>query len=120
MTTKKMNVKMHSPFVLQRREANLQFPETSEFHGLNVRVKLDVALSLFLEFQKIGVQDATAEDMTYQFKRFGDDILLDWNMVDEDMEAVPASGDGFMTLPPSVCIAIVTAWAENVSQVGEV
>ena len=119
MTTKKMNVKMHSPFVLQRREANLQFPETSEFHGLDVRVKLDVPLSLFLEFQKIGVEGATSEDMTYQFKQFGDEVLQDWNMVDEDMEAVPANGDGFMTLPPSVCVAIVTSWAENVSQVGE-
>jgi hypothetical protein len=118
MTTKKMNVKMHSPFVLQRREANLQFPESSEYHGLDVRVKLDVPLSLFLEFQKIG-QEATSEEMAYQFKRFGDDILQDWNMVDEDMEMVPASGEGFMTLPPNICIAIVTAWAENVSQVGE-
>ena len=96
----------------------MQFPESSEYHGLDVRVKLDVELSTFLEFQKIGT-DATAEDMTYMFKKFGDQILQDWNMVDEDMEMVPASGDGFMTLPPSICIAIVTAWAENVSQVGE-
>ena len=47
-------IKSTQPFVLQRREAVLQFSEDSEFHGLEVRAKLDVDIATFLQFQKLG------------------------------------------------------------------
>ena len=111
-------IKGHTPFVLQRREAMLEFPVESEFHGLQVRAKLDVDLGTFLQFQKLG-ESATPEESRELFEKFGSDIVLEWNMHDEDGKPVPANAKGFLTLPPSVCVAIVTSWAENVSAVGE-
>ena len=106
------------PFVIQRREALLEFPEDSAFHGLVVRAKLDVEIATFLQFQKLGGSEGTEETETL-FRKFGDVIIDGWNLQDEGGRDVPATADGFMTLPPRICIAIIGAWAENVASVGE-
>jgi len=111
-------VKQHSPFVLERREALLSFPDDSDYHGLEVRTKLDVDIGTFLQFQSLG-NEPDAEETRFLFEKFGGDIILEWNMYDEDAKRVPATASGFMTLPPNVCVAIISAWAENVSQMGE-
>ena len=107
------------PFVLQRREAVLEFPEDSDYFGLEVRAKLDVDIATFLQFQKLG-DNPDSDDTRILFEKFGNEIILEWNMHDEDAQPVSASGEGFMSMPPNVCVAIVTAWAENVGNVGEV
>ena len=110
--------KATAPFVLERREATLQFPEDSDYHGLEIRAKLDIDINTFLQFQKLG-DSPGAEESRSLFEKFGGDIILEWNLHDEDAKPVPATADGFMTLPPNICIAMITAWAENVGSVGE-
>lgn len=111
-------VTAHAPFILERREAILTFPEDSDYNGLEVRVKLDVDINTFLQFQRLG-DNPDSEDTRFLFEKFGSEIILEWNLHDEDAKAVSASAEGFMSLPPNACIAIVGAWAENVSSVGE-
>jgi len=106
------------PFVLQRREANLTFPEDHEYHGLEIRVKLDVNISTFLEFQTVS-ETNTAEDMKMMFLKFGDEIVQEWNLHDEDGKPVPATGNGFLELPPNICTAMIQSWAETAATVGE-
>ena len=40
-------------FVIDRREALLVFPESSDYHGAEIRTKLDVDVRTFLELQTI-------------------------------------------------------------------
>ncbi len=110
--------KQTAPFVLQRREAVLEFPEDSDYYGLEIRTKLDVDISTFLAFQKLG-DNPNSDDTRVLFEKFGNEIILEWNMHDEDAQPVSATGEGFLSLPPNACVAIVTSWAENVSNVGE-
>ena len=105
------------PFVLQRRDANLTFPEDHEFHGLEIRVKLDVSISTFLEFQTVS-ETNTAEDMKMMFLKFGNEIVLEWNLHDEQGKPVPPTGDGFLGLPPNICTAMIQSWAENAATAG--
>ena len=106
------------PFVLQRREANLTFPEDHEFHGLEIRVKLDVNISTFLEFQVVS-ETNTSADMKTMFMKFGDEIIQEWNLHDEDGKPVPSTGVGFLGLPPNICTAMIQSWAENAATAGE-
>ena len=114
-----MVAKTVKPFVLERREAILEFPEDSPHYGLEVRAKLDVDIATFLQFQKLGDNPAS-DDTRFLMEKFGSDIILEWNMHDEDAQPVSPTSDGFMTLPLNVCIAIVGAWAESVGTAGEV
>ena len=49
---------------------------------------------------------------------FGDTVLTSWN-IEEDGELIPATGEGFMTLPPAFCMAIIGAWAERATTSGK-
>ena len=106
-------------FIVERREAFLTFPEDSDYHGAEIRAKLDVDVRTFLELQSIG-DDATATELRDAFTLFGDAIVKEWNLQDEDNKPVPATGDGFMTLPPAFCTSVIGAWAEAASTVGKV
>jgi len=114
----KVKVTKHTPFVLTRREALLNFPEDSDYYGLEVRAKLDVDMKTFIQFQRLG-SEPDADESQYLFEKFGNDIVVEWNLYDEDAKPVAPDGDGFMSLPPAICIAMIGAWAENVSAVGE-
>ena len=106
-------------FIVERREAVLTFPEDSDYHGAEIRAKLDVDVRTFLELQTIG-DDATANELRDAFTLFGETIIKEWNLQDEDNKPVPATGEGFMTLPPAFCTSVIGAWAEAASTAGKV
>ena len=106
-------------FVLSRRDALLTFPEGHDYEGVEIRAKLDVSLRTFLDLQKIG-SDTTPDETAEVFKKFGDIIVQEWNILDEDHIAVPATGDGFLELPPAICTAIIEAWSAQITTAGEV
>jgi hypothetical protein len=66
-----------------------------------------------------GSGDANASDLKDAFIMFGDRILEAWNLEDEDGNPVTADADGFLTLPPSVCTAVLGAWSNAASSAGE-
>tara|TARA_Y100000593_G_scaffold92787_1_gene185506 strand:- start:2716 stop:3063 length:348 start_codon:yes stop_codon:yes gene_type:complete len=106
------------PFLIQRREALLAFPDGHEFEGAEIRAKLDVDIGTFLQIQSM-TENATAEETRSVFEKFGDDIVLEWNLHDEDGKPVPSNGKGFLSIPPNIATAIISAWAENTATVGK-
>ena len=112
-------VKQHSPFIVERRDCLITFPEDHMFAGAEIRARLDVDIQTFLEFQTMSAA-ADASEMADVFKRFGDEIVLEWNLHDEDAKPVPPTADGFMSLPPNICTAILGAWAQQAGSSGEV
>lgn len=105
-------------FVLSRRDAILTFPEGHEFEGVEIKAKLDVSLRTFLDLQKLDA-DSTAEETADVFMKFGDKIIQEWNILDEDRSPVPPTGEGFMELPPSICTAIIEAWSAQITTAGK-
>jgi len=108
-----------APFIVQRRDCVLSFPEGHSFEGAEIRAKLDVDIRTFLELQKMGEDSVSPESTRSGFHRFGEDIIQEWNLHDEDAKPIPATGEGFLSLPPNICTAIIASWAEEASSAGE-
>ena len=107
------------PFTVQRRKALLTFEQT-DYEGLHIEARLDVDLRTFLDLQMLaGSGDANASDLKDAFTMFGDMILESWNLEDEDGTPLTADASGFLTLPPALGTAILTAWSEAASSSGE-
>tara|TARA_R100001132_G_C3249745_1_gene77370 strand:+ start:619 stop:972 length:354 start_codon:yes stop_codon:yes gene_type:complete len=113
-----INNKKGDSFVLSRRDALLTFPEGHEYQGVEIRAKLDVSLRTFLDLQKIG-SDTTPDETAKVFMTFGDVIVQEWNILDEDHSPVPATGQGFLELPPAICTAIIEAWSSQITTAGK-
>tara|TARA_R110000751_G_scaffold250373_1_gene349923 strand:+ start:392 stop:763 length:372 start_codon:yes stop_codon:yes gene_type:complete len=95
-------------FELTRKTAKLVFE--GDFEGLVAYAKLDVALGLFLEIQAMVDEERTVE----VYKKFGDEILISWNM-QEDGKDIPPTGDGFMLLPINASTALIEEWTKVVA-----
>ena len=108
------------PFTLQRRRAILLFKQ-EEYEGLHIEARLDVDLRTFLDLQMLaGSGEANAHDLQEAFTMFGNEILESWNLEEEDGTPLPADAAGFLTLPPFLGTAILTAWSDAASTSGEV
>ena len=70
-------------FKLERRTAKITFPDNHEYAGLEMECKLDVDLQTFLEIQSMA-ESATPDGNAGVYTKFGEDILVNWNLEDED------------------------------------
>jgi hypothetical protein len=107
-------------FTLQRREIVIRFAEDTNLHGLEVTAKLDIPLSLFLEFQTAVSGDPNLEEtqtagIQNGMHLFASEILLDWNLEDDDGKRIKPSVETFFELSPQVCTEIVQEWSAAVS-----
>ena len=108
------------PFTIERRRAILVF-EQPEYKGIHIEARLDVALRTFLDLQMLaGSENADAHNLKDAFTMFGDQILESWNLEDEDGTPLTADASGFLSIPPALGTAILTAWSEAASSAGEV
>tara|TARA_R110002020_G_scaffold216748_3_gene424569 strand:+ start:652 stop:1089 length:438 start_codon:yes stop_codon:yes gene_type:complete len=110
-------------FTLQRREIVLQFAEDTHLHGLEVVAKLDIPLSLFLEFQTAISGDLSTpegeentEGINDGFSLWADSILIDWNLEDDEGKKVKPTKEAFFNLPLNDCMTIVQNWSAAVSE----
>lgn len=106
-------------FKVPRRDAVISFPEGHEYEGAEIKTKLDVDVRTFLEFQSVN-ETSSAKETKEMFSKFGDDVITGWNLVDDEGKAIPADAEGFLSLPASICIAIIGAWAESTTTGGKV
>ena len=60
--------------------------------------------------QKLSGNDDTIVE---SYKKFGNDILLRWNLVDDKEKPIKADSDGMLSLSPDIAISILTKWTEN-------
>ena len=107
-------------FTLTRREIVLRFADDSQLDGLEVTAKLDVSLSRFLEFQSAigndGAEDPGTEGLRDAFTLFATEILLGWNLQDDEGRPIEPSVAACFDLPPSACSSIMTEWSAAVSE----
>ena len=109
------------PFTVQRRRAVLVFDDP-ELEGIRIEARLDVDLRTFLDLQElagVGTSETNPESLRAAFTMFGDQILEEWNLQDEDGTVLTADADGFLSLPPSLGTAILGAWTQAVTTSGE-
>ena len=107
------------PFTLQRRRAVLVFA-SEEYEGLHIEARLDVDLRTFLDLQILaGTGDNNATDLKDAFTMFGNEILESWNLQDEDGTPLSPDSVGFLTLPPALGTAILSAWSDAATKPGE-
>lgn len=108
------------PFTLQRRRAVLEFEEP-EYEGIHIETRLDVELRTFLDLQSLAGADVIdPANLREAFTMFGNQILDSWNIRDEDGTVLTADAVGFLTLPPALGTAIITAWSDAATTAGEV
>ena len=98
-------------YKLGASEEQLDFSGKPSLDGLEVRVNGDVPLSTFFDLQ-IWLASGDAKLMRDAFILFGENILISWDLEDDDGE-VPADGIGMMALPLTLAMAILEGWTEQ-------
>ena len=93
-------------FRLQKRTARLVF--SNDYEGAEVVVRLDVPVGVFIE-----IQDMVANnDQLHVFEVFGEKFLEEWNIQDDDGQAIPATSDGIQAIPLDFANLIIEQWVE--------
>lgn len=115
MTTRKTGGA--SGFSLARRDCVLRFDDDHELAGLEITARLDIPLKLFLEFSAaISGEDSDGNTFAGAFTLWATDILIEWNLEDDDGKPIEASIEAFFQLPPRVCTEIIQCWSSEVSE----
>lgn len=106
-------------FDISGNTAVLEFDADTPLAGATVRVSLDMSVRDFLMLQRTiaGMStdaSALAPEMLDRwesaYRMFGQKALKSWDL-EMDGEPVPATDDGFLSLPFGVANVIFTAWA---------
>jgi hypothetical protein len=107
-------------FTLQRREISLLFASDTDLAGLEIIAKLDVPLSLFLEFQSYvsdnSLGDTDTTGIKDAFSLFAEKILISWNLEDDNGADIEPTVEQFFELPPRVATRIIEEWSSQVSE----
>lgn len=116
-------------FRLPPRTAKLVFD--GKWEGLWARVLLNASLGDMLAMQRaqaniIDLETAvqrisgdalTPDDLEQIYRFFGDSLLLEWNVEDEDGVPLPATGDSMIVIPGELAAAMVSARLDAVGRV---
>ena len=98
-------------FRIPKRTARLVFVDTL-YEGAEVVVRLDVPVGTFME-----IQDLIAAEKQFQvFNLFGESILEDWNLHNDNGKELPATGQGMTALPIDLANTILQQWVEAAVQ----
>ena len=105
-----MVAKVSKGFRLQKRTARLVF--SGDYEGAEVVVRLDVPVSVFIEIQDL----VSNEDQFRVFEVFGEKVLEEWNLEDDDGTPVAATAAGMQTIPLDFANTIIEKWVEVSTQ----
>src|SRR3990172_12111213 len=81
-----------------------------DYEGAEVRCVLDVPMGYLLDFSRLAGGDAKA--IKEAFVRFSAEVVIDWNLEDDDGKAIAAKPDGLLKVPPAMANLIVGKWLE--------
>jgi hypothetical protein len=106
-----MVVKIQSKgFRLEKRTARLVF--SGDYEGAEIVVRLDVPVGVFMS-----IQDMVANsDQLHVFELFGERVLEEWNLQDEDGQAIPATAKGMHDIPLHLANLMIEQWVEVSTQ----
>ena len=87
-----------------------------QFNGLEVVAK-SLPLGEFLELQKLQSHATEDPEAAEKIMRKLGDVLISWNLEDDDDQPVPATYDGLASQDLPFVLAIFQAWQEAVAGV---
>ena len=99
-------------FRLPEKTAHVTF-EGTDYDGAEIQLRLSVSFAQFIALR----ESAQGEDQEGMARLFGQNVLMDWNLEDDDGEPIPADGDGMLAIPLELTNLIVQHWVEAVSGV---
>ena len=91
-------------FRIPERTARLVFD--GDYQGLEVVVRLNIPLGVFLHIQDLITKGETGETL----KAFADVALLAWNMEDDGGQPIPAHAEGILRVDMDMATRIITEW----------
>ena len=96
-------------FQLQISQTRLEFDKSSGYEGLVVEVRTKMPLELVLE-----AQAWEGKDIKGFVEKFGNLILIDWNLDDADGKELPANKEGLLKADHDLLGVITSAWVEAI------
>ena len=97
-------------FRIQKRTARLIF--AGDYEGAEVVVRLDVPVGVF-----IGIQDSVANnEQLHVFEIFGEKVLEEWNIENDDGNIMPATAEGMQDIPLALANLMIEQWVEVCTQ----
>ena len=98
-------------FRIPKRTARLIFVD--DYEGAEIVVRLDVPVAIFLEIQDL----VSSGDQLRVFEMFGDKVLDEWNLQDDDGNPHPPTGFGMNSIPIHLANNILEQWVEVATKV---
>ena len=86
----------------------VEFDENTDWHGAEVTCRRDVSLARLTRFE--GLANGKLTDLCEVLKDFGDEVLVAWNLEDDNGNPVPANGESLVAWPIDFGNALITAW----------
>ena len=99
-------------FRIPDQTAHLTFSGT-DYDGAEIWVRLNVSFRHYIHLREA----AEGDDQARMADLFGGNVLMDWNLEDDDGQPIPANGEGMLQIPLSLAMLVVQYWVEAVSGV---
>ena len=88
--------------------------ELSDYEGAEATCRLDVKMKTFFRLQDLASSTEGTAGIEKSYKMFGEEILESWNFEDDNGKVIPATSEGMMEIPPSLSIALMSAWIDQI------
>ncbi len=109
-----MTSRKHEGFRVEQRTAIIDFAEESTWHGVEAKVATSVPFKTLFWFQR-NAENTDAETTIEALRKFGDDFLIEWNVLDPTGKPYPASGEGIEQVEDSSLVqALMGGWIDAV------
>ena len=105
-------------FKITPREAELDLAGT-DLQGATIKVNLDVPLEDFLDILTSveSVATSTTQEAVELLTRFGEFVVIEWDLIDQNDEPIPSTGTGMKLLPGRIGFLIVAQWVSLIQGV---
>jgi hypothetical protein len=116
MERDEMTSRKQEGFRVTKRTAIIDFGNLSPWHGVEATVVISVPFETLFWYQR-NAGNTEASISVEAIKRFGDDFLIEWNVLDPDGAPYPATGDGVAAVTDSSLITeLMKGWIDAVVQ----
>ena len=106
-------------FRLPKQTARLKFE--GDFEGAEVSCTLEVPIRRAFEYGRLAKEREAGEvDIEGQetlLRDWGDNILIEWNLLDDEGAPIPATGEGMLAVTLRFALALFGAWTASLGVV---
>lgn len=91
--------------------------DKTRYKGAVVKCRLDLPFEQ-TERLRLELFPSEAEiSAEKQFRAFGREVLIEWNLVDAEKKSIPANEDGVLLAPPALLRFAINTWAMSIYDV---